>query len=49
MRIGQLVGGHQRLKVLIAHGATYAHVSVVDLPIEREKALNVALNKISGD
>ena len=47
-RTGTLVGGHQRLKVLIAQGATHADVSVVDLPIEREKALNVALNKISG-
>jgi DNA modification methylase len=48
-RTGHLVGGHQRLKVLIAQGATEADVSVVDLPIEREKALNIALNRISGD
>lgn len=45
---GNLVGGHQRLKILIAEGATEVEVSVVDLPLEKEKALNVALNKIGG-
>ncbi|MHC5035376.1 MAG: hypothetical protein ACYTFZ_10105, partial [Planctomycetota bacterium] len=49
-RTGNLVGGHQRLKVLQNDlGAEEADVSVVDLPPEREKALNVALNKIQGD
>ncbi len=48
-RSGNLVGGHQRLKVLIEQGQTETDVSVVDLPPERERALNVALNKISGD
>ncbi len=48
-RTGNLVGGHQRLKVLLAQGDTEADVSVVDLPPQREKALNIALNKISGD
>ncbi len=48
-RSGNLVGGHQRFKVLTARGDTEVDVSVVDLPPEREKALNVALNKISGD
>jgi DNA modification methylase len=48
-RTGNLVGGHQRLKVLIDQGATEVDVSVVDLPLEKEKALNIALNKISGD
>lgn len=46
---GNLVGGHQRLKVLKELGYTEAKVSVVDLPEEKEKALNVALNKIQGD
>jgi hypothetical protein len=46
---GNLVGGHQRLKVLLGRGETHAEVSVVDLPLVREKALNLALNKISGD
>lgn len=47
-RTGHLVGGHQRFKVLLQQGVTAVDVSVVDLPIEREKALNIALNKISG-
>ncbi|MFM9996708.1 MAG: site-specific DNA-methyltransferase [Phycisphaerales bacterium] len=48
-RTGHLVGGHQRLKILIARGAEEVDVSVVDLPLAREKILNVALNRISGD
>lgn len=47
-RSGNLVGGHQRFKVLLAAGHTEVEVSVVDLPPEREKALGLALNKISG-
>lgn len=47
-RTGHLVGGHQRFKILIARGDTSVDVSVVDLALEREKALNIALNKISG-
>src|SRR5690606_34084992 len=43
------VGGHQRLKVLIARGATEVDVVVVNLSPEKEKALNLALNKIQGD
>ncbi len=48
-RSGYLVGGHQRLKILIARGDREADVSVVDLPPEKERALNIALNRISGD
>ena len=48
-RTGNLVAGHQRLKVLAAQGATHVDVSMVDLPPDREQALNVALNKIGGD
>ncbi|MFC1806082.1 site-specific DNA-methyltransferase [Planctomycetota bacterium] len=48
-RTGNLVGGHQRLKILVEQGATEVEVSVVDLAADREKALNVALNRISGD
>ena len=48
-RTGHVVGGHQRLKVLIAAGHTQVDVSVVDLPEAEEKALNVALNKIGGE
>ncbi len=48
-RSGNLVSGHQRFKVLIEQGTTTVDVSIVDLPPERERALNVALNKIAGD
>jgi ParB-like chromosome segregation protein Spo0J len=48
-RTGNLVGGHQRLKVLIEQGVREVEVSVVDLDDQRERALNIALNKISGD
>jgi DNA modification methylase len=48
-RTGNLIGGHQRLKILLARGDTEVTCSVVDLPLEKEKALNLALNKISGD
>jgi len=45
---GNVVGGHQRLKVLIAQGIEEVEVSVVSLDQDKEKALNLALNKISG-
>lgn len=45
---GRLVGGHQRVKVAKDLGYTEIEVSVVDMTEEKEKALNVALNKISG-
>lgn len=48
-RSGNLVGGHQRLKVLLARGVKRVKVSVVDLDDRREKALNLALNRISGE
>lgn len=43
-RTGRLVGGHQRVKAMLANGETRADVVVVDLPETKEKALNVALN-----
>ncbi len=46
---GNVVGGHQRLKVLLDLGHTEIDCVVVDLDPQREKALNVALNKIQGD
>ncbi|WP_018130702.1 site-specific DNA-methyltransferase [Effusibacillus pohliae] len=48
-RTGNVVGGHQRLKVLRELGIEEIEVSVVDLDEDREKALNIALNKIEGD
>ncbi|HZJ98397.1 MAG TPA: ParB N-terminal domain-containing protein, partial [Tissierellaceae bacterium] len=46
---GNIVGGHQRLKVLIDQGQTEVDCVVVDMDESEEKALNVALNKVSGD
>ena len=48
-RSGNLVGGHQRLKIIKELGHTTTEVSVVDLSDSKEKALNLALNKIQGD
>ena len=45
---GRVVGGHQRLKVLTDMGITEVDVVVVSLSEDKEKALNIALNKISG-
>lgn len=46
---GNMVGGHQRYKVLVnEQGCTELAVSVVNLDPEREKLLNLALNKVSG-
>lgn len=46
---GNLVGGHQRLKILKEMGRKEVEVSVVRLDDAKEKALNLALNKISGE
>lgn len=46
---GNVVGGHQRLKVLLDLGHTEIDCVVVELDLQREKALNLALNKISGE
>jgi DNA modification methylase len=46
---GNVVGGHQRLKVLLDLGQTDIDCVVVELDDKREKALNLALNKIQGD
>ena len=46
---GNVVGGHQRLKVLLDLGQTEVDCVVVELDDKREKALNLALNKIQGD
>jgi len=48
-RTGNIVGGHQRYKVLFDTGAQEVDCVVVDLDETKEKALNLALNKIQGD
>lgn len=45
---GTVIGGHQRITVLLDMGYTEADVVVVDLSKSDEKALNIALNKIDG-
>ena len=44
-----VVGGHQRLKVLADAGHDKVPCSIVDLDKTKEMALNVALNKITGE
>lgn len=41
---GHVVGGHQRLQILRDRGDESVDCVVVELSLEREKALNVALN-----
>jgi len=48
-KTGNVVGGHQRLKILMDGGAEAVDVSVVNLDPIEEKALNVVMNKISGN
>lgn len=55
IQTGNIVGGHQRLKILdeLNHskknGDYKLQVSVVDLTPHKEKVLNIALNKHSGE
>ena len=44
-----IIGGHQRLNVAIDLGYTEVPCAVVDIDKTREKALNIALNKITGE
>ena len=44
-----VIGGHQRLKVLKELGYSEIECNIVDLDKNKEKALNIALNKISGE
>ena len=46
---GRVVGGHQRLKILIDMGIAEVECVVVEMDADKEKALNIALNKISGE
>ena len=49
-RTGNIVGGHQRLKILRDElHMTEVQVSVVDLDEHTEKQLNIALNKNTGE
>lgn len=48
-RNNTLISGHQRLKVCKALGMTEVQAVIVDLSPEREKLLNMSLNKNEGD
>ncbi len=48
-RTGHIIGGHQRYKVLVEMDKKEIDCVIVDMDIENEKALNIALNKVSGD
>ncbi len=48
-RTGNIIGGHQRFKVLIELGYTEIDCVIVDMDLTDEKALNIALNKVSGE
>lgn len=47
-RTGNVVGGHQRLKVLLDQGAEDIECVVTNLGEKDEKILNVLLNKVKG-
>lgn len=48
-RTNTLISGHQRLKVCKALGMTEVQAVMVDLSLEREKLLNMSLNKNGSD
>ncbi len=44
----QVISGEQRIKVFKAKGITHIEAFVVDFSLEKEKAANLALNKVGG-
>ena len=46
---GTLVSGHQRLNVMLAKGVEETEVVIVDMEPEKEMALCIAMNKITGE
>ncbi len=48
-RTMNVVGGNQRLQALKDLGIKEVEAVIIDLPLEREKILNIALNEISGE
>ena len=48
-KTGNLVSGHQRLNVMLAKGVEETEVVIVDFEPEKEKALCIAMNRITGE
>ncbi|MCD6399257.1 ParB N-terminal domain-containing protein [candidate division WOR-3 bacterium] len=48
-RTGFVIGGNQRLKILKELKQEKVDIVEIDLPEDKEKALNIALNRIAGD
>jgi len=46
---GNIISGHQRVKILKTRGVTETEAIVVNFSLEKEKSANLALNKIRGD
>lgn len=46
---GRVIGGQQHLKILLSMGMVAKECVVVEMDEQKEKALNIALNKISCD
>lgn len=46
---GTLVSGHQRLNALLDSGKEEAEVVIIEVDEDKEKLLNIAINKIDGD
>ena len=46
---GNVVSGHQRLKILQELGYTEIECIIIDVDSDNEKALNIAMNKIGGE
>lgn len=47
-RTGTLISGHQRWNILLKNGVEQTEVVIVDMELEKEKALCIAMNKIEG-
>lgn len=47
-KTNKIISGHQRYKVLLESGVKEADVVLLDITPEKEKVLNLALNKIKG-
>jgi DNA modification methylase len=48
-RTKHIIAGHQRAKILRERGIPVIEAVTVDFSLEKEKAANIALNKIQGD